>query len=81
MNQTVLTFEEDADEDLSQTENLIRFLNRHSKLGKTIREIEEVGETLACKLYKIVASEDELVIKVPKKQADSASFTDLIYQT
>lgn len=66
--QIVVSLEEDEEEDLTlSTENIIRFLNKHSKLGKTIREIEEIGETLSATLYKIVGSEEEMVIKVPKK--------------
>lgn len=65
-----MTDEDDSNEDLSQTENIIKFLNKHSKLGKTVREIEEIGETLSSTLYKVVGSEDELCIKVPKKIDD-----------
>lgn len=35
-----------------------------------MREIEEVGQTLSATLYKIVGSEDEVAIKVPKKLPD-----------
>jgi len=79
----VITLEDDAEDDLSQVENIIRFLNRSSKHGKTIREIEKVGETLVCTIYSIVGSDDEVVIKVPKKLAgsDSCAFMDIINQT
>ena len=65
--QIVIALEDDDEEDLSQTENIINFLNTHSQYGKNVREIEEFGETLSSKLYKIVGSGDEVAIKVPKK--------------
>ena len=65
--QIVVSLEEDEEEELTSTENIVHFLNKHSKLGKNIREIEEIGETLSATLYKIVGSEEEMVIKVPKK--------------
>ena len=50
-----------------------------------MREIEEIGETLSAKLYKISAFDEEVVIKVPKKipaeQAEKVAFLDIIYQT
>ena len=63
----MVALEDDADEDLTQTENIIKFLNTHSKFGKNVREIEEVGETLSSTLYKVVGSGEEYAIKVPKK--------------
>ena len=66
----MVSLEDDEEEDLSQIENIVKFLNKHSKHGKTVREIEEIGETLSDTLYKIVSSEEEIAIKVPKKIAD-----------
>jgi len=71
--------EDDEHEDLTQVENIVKFLNRHSKFGKNIREIEEFGETLSSTLYKITGSEDEIVIKIPKKIEDEAAFLDIVY--
>lgn len=81
--QIVLALEDDEEEDLTQTENIIKFLNKHSQYGKNVREIEEIGQTLSATLYKIVDSEDEVVIKVPKKisEQDHCAFLDIIYQT
>ena len=75
--------EDDGENDLSQEQNIIRFLNNNSKFGKTIKEIEEVGQTLSAKLYKVAQSEDSFVIKVPKKllESDSDAFLDIVYQT
>ena len=86
-NQIVVTKtaddEDDGENDLSQEQNIIRFLNNNSKFGKTIKEIEEVGETLSAKLYKVAQSEDSFVIKVPKKlpESESDAFLDIVYQT
>lgn len=81
--QIVISMEDDADEDLSQTENIIKFLNTHSRFGKNVREIEEIGETLSSTLYKVVGSSEQYVIKVPKKieNQDEVAFFDIIYQT
>ena len=81
--QIVVLLEDDEEEDLSQIENIIRFLSKHSKFGKTVREIEEIGETLAAKIYKLVSSEGEIAIKIPKKIPDQheVAFLDIIYQT
>ena len=77
--------EDDGENDLSQEQNIIRFLNNNSKFGKTIKEIEEVGQTLSAKLYKVAQSEDSFVIKVPKKrklpESESDAFLDIVYQT
>lgn len=56
--QIVVSLEDDDEEDLSQTENIIKFLNTHSKFGKNVREIEEIGETLSSTLYKVIGSSD-----------------------
>ena len=79
--QIVVALEDDGDEDLSQTENIIKFLNQHSKYGKNVREIEEIGETLSSTLYKVVGSLEEVAIKVPKKieNQDEVAFFDIIY--
>lgn len=80
--QIVTSLTEDAEQDLSQMDNIIRFLNNNSKYGKNVREIEEIGETLSCTLYKIVGSEDEVVLKVPKAVvpgSENAGFLDIVY--
>ena len=82
--QVVVSLEEDAEDDLSSIENIVKFLNRNSRFGKTVREIEEIGETLSSTIYKIVGTEDEIAIKVPKKlpfDPETLPFMDLIYQT
>mmetsp|Transcript_20727 Transcript_20727/g.25368 ORF Transcript_20727/g.25368 Transcript_20727/m.25368 type:complete len:104 (-) Transcript_20727:94-405(-) len=68
--QIVVALEDDEEEDLQETESIIKFLNRHSTFGKNIREIEEVGETLSSKIYKVIGADDDIVIKVPKKIDD-----------
>ena len=75
--------EDDAEEDLSQTENIIKFLNTNSKFGKNVREIEEIGETLSSTLYKVIGSGENYAIKIPKKieNQDQVAFFDIIYQT
>ena len=77
----MVALEDDEEEDLSETENVIKFLNKHSKYGKNVREIEEIGETLSMTIYKLVGTDEEVVIKVPKKieDQDSVAFLDLIY--
>ena len=65
--QIVVQYEDDLEEDLSETENIVKFLNRHSKFGKNVKEIEEIGEILSSVLYKVVGSAEEVVIKGPKK--------------
>lgn len=82
--QIVISLDDDAEDDLSQMDNIVKFLNRNSRYGKTIREIEEIGETLSSTLYKIVGSEEEIAVKVPKKlpfDTETLPFTDLVYQT
>jgi hypothetical protein len=56
--QIVVSLEDDDEEDLTQTENIIKFLNTHSKFGKNVREIEEIGETLSSTLYKVIGSSE-----------------------
>ena len=75
--------EEAAEEDLTQVENIIKFMNKHSTIGKNIREVQEIGETLTCTIYKVGASEDDMAIKVPKKleNGDKYAVHDLIYET
>ena len=84
-NQIVVEADDGQAQDLSSPDNIIHFLNQHSQKGKHVREIEEIGETLSAKLYKISAFDEEVVIKVPKKipaeQAEKAAFLDIIYQT
>ena len=82
-NQLVVSLEDDDEEDLTQTENIIKFLNKHSKFGKNVRELEEMGETLSAMIYKVIGSDESVVIKVPKKIEDASevAFLDLIYQT
>ncbi len=82
-SQIVVALEDDEEEDLSETENVIKFMNKHSKYGKNVREIEEIGETLSMTLYKLTGTDEEVVIKVPKKieDQDSVAFLDVIYQT
>lgn len=79
----MVSLEDDDDEDLTQTENIIKFLNKHSKFGKNVRELEEMGETLSAMIYKVIGSDESVVIKVPKKIEDAGevAFLDLIYQT
>ena len=78
-----MSYQDDQEADLTNTENIIKFLNTHSKYGKNVHEIEEVAETLSSTLYKIVAGTEEVVIKVPKKieGQDENGFLDIIYQT
>ena len=57
---------EENDEVLDQDEQIIRFLSKHSKFGKNVREIELVQETLSSKIYKVLSSDDEIAIKIPK---------------
>ena len=66
---------------MTETENIIKFLNKHSKFGKNIHEIEELSETLSATIYKVIGADDDIVIKVPKKiEGDSeVAFLDLIY--
>lgn len=81
-SQILVPLPDDEDEDLSQTENIIKFLNRHSKFGKNVHEIEEVKETLTSIAYKVVGADDDMLILVPKKIEDSSevAFLDLVYQ-
>ena len=65
--QIVVPLEDDDEEDLTQVDNIIKFLQKHSKYGKNVREVEEFGSTLSSNLYKVTSSEDEIVIKIPKK--------------
>ena len=67
--------------DLSQIDNIIKFLNKHSTRGKNIHELEEIGETLSSTLYRVVGSAEDFAIKVPKKveKAEEMAFFDLIY--
>ena len=44
----------------------MKFLAQHSKYGKNFKEIELVNETLSSKIYKVVGTEDEIAVKVPK---------------
>merc|ERR1711893_165067 len=62
--QIVVTKNEDEEEDLSNDESILKFINKHSKYGKIVRELEFFQETLSHKIYKIVGSEEEIVIKV-----------------
>ena len=82
-NQLVVPLEDDEDADLTQTENIVKFLNKHSKYGKNVRDIEELGETLSSMIYKVSGADDDIVIKVPKniEDASEVAFLDLIYQT
>ena len=68
---------------LDQDEQIIRFLSKHSKFGKNVREIELVQETLSSKIYKVLSSDDEIAIKIPKvyteQQQQSMGFEDLVY--
>ena len=68
---------------LDQDEQIIRFLSKHSKFGKNVREIELVQETLSSKIYKVLSSDDEIAIKIPKvyteQQQQSMGFLDLVY--
>ena len=68
---------------VNEIENIIKFLNKHSKYGKNVREIEEIGGTLSMTLYKVTGTDEEVVIKVPKKieDQDEVAFLDGIYQT
>jgi len=65
--QIVVPLEDDDEEDLTSVDNILKFLQKHSKYGKTVREVEEFGSTLSSLLYKVTSSEDEIVIKIPKK--------------
>ena len=79
--QIVVALEDDVDEDLSQIENIIKFLKTNSKFGKNVREIEEIGQTLSATLYKVSGSDEEFAIKVPKKieNQDEVAFFDIVY--
>ena len=61
----------------------MKFLAKHSKYGKNIKEIELAAETLSSKLYIIVGAEDEIAIKIPKHYNDQTEaklgFLDLIF--
>lgn len=76
---------EDEEENFTQEEVIVKFLNKHSKYGKTVREIDHFLDTVSHKIYKITGSEEEIVIKVPKKLTDAekehAGFLDLIFET
>ena len=76
---------EDEEENLGQEEAIVKFLNKHSKYGKTVREIDHFLDTVSHRIYKITGSEEEIVIKVPKKLTDAekerAGFLDLIFET
>ena len=80
----MIELDDDTEEDLySSTETIVRFLNRFSKHCKIIKEIDVLGESLSSTLYKIVGSEEEITIQVPKKIANNSdvAFLDTIYQT
>ena len=83
--QIVVTKNEDEEEDLSNDESILKFINKHSKYGKIVRELEFFQETLSHKIYKIVGSEEEIVIKVPKKLDEidqkKVGLLDLVFET
>ena len=83
-NQIVVKGAENDTSELTNEEQIVKFLNQHSKIGKTFKEIELIGENLSCNIYKIVGLEREIAIKVPKKVPDSEQatlgFLDLIFQ-
>ena len=80
-SQVVVNLE--SEEDLSSAENIVKFINKYSLIGKHIHEIQEIGETLTCTIYKVGTSEDDIAIKVPKKieNGENYPFLDLIYET
>ena len=65
-NQILVNSSEENDEVLDTDEQIIRFLSKHSKYGKNIKEVELAQETLSSKIYKVISSEEEIAIKIPK---------------
>ena len=83
--QIIVKKSEDEEEDLSNDDSIIKFINRHSKYGKTVREIEHFMDTVSHKIYKITGSEEEIVLKIPKKISEyenqKIGILDLIFET
>ena len=56
-----------------------------AKYGKTVREIEHFMDTVSHKIYKITGSEEEIVMKIPKKISEyenqKIGILDLIFET
>ena len=83
--QIVKKSNDENEDQLVTEESIIRFLVKHSKYGKNIKEIELVQETLSSKIYKVLGNEDEIALKIPKlipdKKQEFMGFLDLIFET
>ena len=83
--QIVKKSNEENEDQLVSDDQVLRFLSKHSKYGKNIKEIELVAETLSSRVYKVMGTEEELAIKIPKlisdRKQEYMGFLDLIFET
>ena len=56
--QIIIDKHEDEEEDFSNAESILKFINKNSKYGRMVREIEHFQETVSYDVYKITGSED-----------------------
>ena len=83
--QVIKTCTEENEEQIDTEEQILRFLTKHSKYGMKIKEIELVAEDLNSRLYKVIGTEEELAVKVPKlisdRRQEYMGFLDIIFET
>lgn len=56
--QIVVNKMEDEEEDFSNADSILKFINKNSKYGKMVRELEHFADTVSHTIYKITGSED-----------------------